>query len=259
MELITTSIRITGSGVSPETVSASDLAQVIMKFEQSIVQTANAGQNAVEGDGSGLFVSLVGIEPGSERLVFKVTKAAAVVIGVIANAINAQSYDMMPNVSQERIHELSSLIVRRQWAFEIEANPASNIQSAVISDASPVPQPKDVLISGTKTLKGVLVKIGGDTSPRAELRLDNGDLLRVELTREMAQGLGSRLYREVCLEGVAWLRLPGREIERYVVNRVFDYRPKSPIDAFQELASLTLGNWGKTDPNRFVKSLREGK
>ena len=106
---------------------------------------------------------------------------------------------------------------------------------------------------------GHLTKVGGD-DPKAILRLRNGKLFAVSLTRELVLELVDQrpLFQDIGLEGQATWRLDDWSMESFMATGIVAYRlrEKSPSETLEELAQASQGRWKGVDAAKFVRELR---
>ncbi len=247
-------VRIIGDTVLPQTVKSSDLAVLITNWEEAITRTVQS-KFPIVFDPNDAVVSLVGIDEGSDRLTFSVLTIALQAVSFISNTIAARRYEDIPVPAQKAIFEISKQASRKEWAVEIVADEQLQIREAVISDDNPVPPPSPPKATGTTTITGWLLRIGG-AKPKAEIRLTDGELILIDVTSTMAKQLGDRLYEEVSIEGEATWVVHDWKIVEFKAKRITEYRPSSVIAAFKELAEASDGTWENIDVEAYVGQLR---
>jgi len=248
-------LRLTGAGVAPETVRLGDLADLLRDLERAILavdpEAAAAATTAA--------VSLVDIGPGSFRLALGLTLSLLPGVAGMTRALVDGRYDRLPPVVLDRLHKISALAVRREWAVEFEADATRGIAPAVISEARPVPAPGDVGLAGTTSVAGKLMRLGG-AKPRGELRMGNHELLDFELSEALAKELAPRLYQFVELEGHATWRADGLKLMSFRAGSVGPYRDDPGDDplfaAFREIAAASAGGWEGVDVDAELTELR---
>jgi hypothetical protein len=136
-------IRVTGAGVSPENIRASDLGELITLFEKAILETIIATEQVPhELLEQNVMVSLVAINYGSEALTFALTGEVFPAASTISHAIAQEDYSAIPAKAQQALHEISNQATNRTWAVEFPRDEVRDIQEAVISEVTPVPPPE---------------------------------------------------------------------------------------------------------------------
>jgi hypothetical protein len=203
-------------------------------------------------------VSLVGIVDGSDGLVLEVQPRAVNALGQINRALSTRSYSDLPRSAHEALFRVNQYLVRRKWGLRMRRNTALGIVPIDVITADHVLPPAErATISGGTTLLARCLRVGGATTPRAELRLSNKKLLHVEVNEAVARELGKRLYDQVVLSGEAVWDARDGELKEFRVTDVSTFRAV-PIDvAFRELAAAADGRWNDVDANLFVKQVRE--
>lgn len=256
----TLSVKLLGSGVSPETVRATELARLIVNIEKAITEMAIARSEIIPEKIAGFAdVSLVKIEHESESLAFAL--AADVVPSTAAMLEKASSHDYygLPKGTHEALFDIFKQASESHWAVSIEEDTALDFRGLTISELDPVPEPKVRTTKGQTTIYGRLIRVGG-LSPRAKIMLPDDTPLYVDLTESLAKELESRkrLYNQIGLEGIATWNIDNWKILTFKVMRVTDYRPDEMnlVQAFEALADVAQGRWEGVDPVRFVNEQR---
>jgi hypothetical protein len=247
-------VAITGAQVSPEEVSLRELVAVLTRLDAAIQSYAVAKLEVPEG----LAVSLVDIRSGSESLVLSVPDPLLPAVVTIAESFQRGDYSALPNATYKELYELSETVVGRGWSLEIREEPKVGIPYASLTPEAPLAPPAaPVQLKGTSTIHGRCLRVGGSTKPRAEIRLDSGELLNVDLSETLAKELAPQLYEEVALEGTATWDPDTWKIEHFRVSDVLPYRKTDPALAFRELAEAAGGRWDGVDPLDYVRTLRD--
>lgn len=183
MQKHTFNIEIAGKDVRPETTRAGDLADFVAAMEKSILDTA-AHQGIQLPDEA--IVSLVEINEGSNRLKLVIAGVAITAAASVSTSIRTQNYNALPVSAHESLHKISNQAATRRWLVKIAADPINGIEEAIISPDNPVPSPDSSFLSGTTTLYGRCLTVGGATRPRAQIRLSGGQLLHIDLSEALA-------------------------------------------------------------------------
>lgn len=246
---------ITGRDASPEAVSLHDLAEVLASVERLVC--ASAGSAPASETPQEVAISLVGIEDGSTSLVLSVQDLHVDAVSRVSKAVATDAYEDLPEPALLELNRLSRSLESRGRKLEILPDRDQGICHALI-EAEKVPAPAGLsIVEGTTTIYGRCLRVGGATTPKAEIRLSStGKILNVELSEEAAKELARRLYEEVILEGtVAWNAVTW-EIESFRVSHIAPYRQTEPALAFKELAEAAHGQWDGVDAADYVRVLR---
>ena len=246
---------ILGEGVLPETTRASDLADLVAHFEKAILETARAQGVELPDDP---FVSLVGIDPGSNRLTWAVATLVLPAVTVVSSAVSNNNFTQIPRPAHQALHDISQRAIDRRWSVKFVADDPSTTPSAEISEEHPVPPPPPVPeVRGTTTLFGRCIRVGG-VRPRAEISLQRGGTLFIDVSEQLARKLAQRLYDQVCLDGEASWDAETWSIQSFRATDVADYRPVSLASAFQDLTVGSGGVWDGIDVDAYVTECRHG-
>ena len=248
-------IRISGINVSPEMTRAGDLADILKGIEAAIEATAR-GQG-VELPDDEVSVSLVGVEESSNKLTIAVVSTCVAAAAQISGTVASGEYGEIPRKAHEALYDVSQKSLEREWEVRFEENASLHVRAATISSQNEVPAlPAPTVISGTTTIYGHCVRVGGARTPRAELRLGNRRTIDVHLSQELAKELGKILYEEVAITGEATWDAEDWSIRSLEATRIMPYRPTDLLVAFDELADLSKGRWGNVDASEYVRVLR---
>jgi hypothetical protein len=248
-------VAITGAGVSPESVSLRDLADVLARLDRAVRSYVASKRLELPDDA---MVSLVGVVEGSDGLLLATSESLVPVLGVLSRAVHDRDFTELPTETYSELYGLSTSLTTRGWGFKIYEEKPLGILPAEFSAAEPLmPPAKPTYVEGTTTLYGRCLRVGGAGQPKAEVRLPNTTkLLHVDLSEALAKELATKLYEEVALEGTATWEVDSWEIQDFRVNRVTSYRKSDPVAAFKELAEAAKGRWDDVEASAYVHSLR---
>ncbi len=253
-------IKLSGAGVSPETVRASDLADFLSRFEKAVLETVLSKEGITpETLEQEVTFSLIAIEAGSEVLTFALMREVFPGVSLISQAIANHDYSGIPVTAHQALHEISNQATKKNWSVVFVADQNHRIQEAVISEVDPVPPPKIVTAQGDTTIYGRLIRVGG-VRPRAMITLPDEGYLYIDLTESMAVELASkeRLYKDVGIEGTATWRVDTWEIVEFKAKRITVYQPHETnlVKTFEALAEAAGDRWEGVDVDRFIAELR---
>ena len=245
---------IEGEGVAPETTRASDLADLAAHLERAILETAS-DQGVELGDDA--FISLVGIEQGSNRLMWAVAALVLPAVTAISGAVSSNDFTRLPRAAHQALHNISRKAVDRKWSVRFIGDDPTIVRPAEISVQHPVPPPSIPEVRGTTTLFGRCVRVGG-MRPRAEISLQRGGTLFIDVSEALARKLAQRLYEQVSLDGEASWDAQTWSIQSFRATDVADFRPGSLVSAFHELSAAADGAWDGVDVEVYVAERRHG-
>jgi hypothetical protein len=248
-------IEISGENVIPETTRASDLAEVVLRIEKAVVDTAIADGIQIPDEA---VVSLVGIEEGSNRLTLAAAVLVLPVVGRLSQAVYSNNYGQVPRPAHEALYEVSRRAVERHWTVHFIPDPSAHIQPATISEQCQIPPPPALPeVMGTTTIYGRCVRVGG-VRPRAEIALLQGGTLFIDVSEQMARDLGRRLYDEVCIRGEVTWEAERWSVQSFRATEVMEYGPVGLESAFQQLATAAGTRWDGVDVVEYVQQVRHG-
>lgn len=250
-------IKITGPW--PDEVSVRTLAEVLTRMEDSVLAFAKDAGLEIPADGP--LLSLVDVSEGSPNDVLTLSASEHIlpVLGVISGAIATSEYGVLPRDTHLELFRVSEKVRSAGWGLEFIENARAGIPAAVITpDRGVLPPPEPSIVHGSTTLLARCLRVGGATSPKAEVRLaKGGPLLHLNLSEGLAKQLGKRLYEEVLLHGTASWDANSWELVAFRVEKITEFERIAPSSAFRELSDLAGDTWDKVDVLEFVKSQRE--
>jgi hypothetical protein len=264
-------LHMRGAGLAPDTVRASDLAALLVELEGAIVETAKGQEIPLAYDSEQVLVSLVNVEHGnsvdliehgnSEDLTLAVATPISSAVSTMTQAIVSRDFESLPVPAQKHLYELSEHAVKQRWSLEFHESNGLLVLPAIISYEFQVPKPLPVdTTMGTTTLWGHLIKAGGDSDPRALIRLRNGKLFSVRVSRRMVEEIQEQklIYKDIGFRGVAEWRLDDWSIVSFKTDSIAEYRPHETTltKSFQALAEASGGRWESVDPVAYVDDLR---
>lgn len=247
-------IKITGP--QPDQVSVRTLAEVLTGIDATIAEVVKSSGLAVPPDGPTL--SLVDVDEGSDVLTFSILDDVAPAVSTISGAISRGAYSDLPRAAHKELFEVAQRVLGSGWGLEILGNPEAGIPPSRISpDRGVSPPPDPDVVRGTSTLLARCLRVGGATTPKAEVRVvQGGRALNLTVSESLAKQLGGRLYEEVLLQGEAVWELPSWRLVDFKVSEILDFDRTSPAEAFQELSKKAGDAWDEVDALEFVRQQR---
>ncbi len=245
---------IIGSDISPEKLSAKELAEFITALEKTLVSTANKHSKVRDKE---FIVSIVGINSGSVNLEFKGNYAEEIngAIKVIGDAISKQDFDWLTKDSVDGLktmfHFLEKHDCKAKFCYSSEGE-----ATAFLDPIIELPDPKHYQISGETTLYGQLIRIGG-VKPRATLRVADGEDVFCDVSAEQVYKLANKLYHRLSLTGMASWDADTYKILSFKVSN-FEELEDIPIDQAIKDLSKIIGKYYEDidDPVAYIQNLR---
>ena len=257
-------VKISGNGVSPATVRASDLADLISNLEIALTEAAiDAGELDAELIPDNAEVSLISIQEGSTDLGVALAPTIVPATNRIFRAIQSSETSLISSRSYNALKKIHNQSARHSWALSIrdQDKPGFNFGELIISDTVPFPEKKIRTIRGGTTIYGKLMRFG-NARPTASILTDNRSRVSVEMSRQMVKDLESRhqLFTRVGFEGFATWSLPEWKIIDFEATRITGFRSTGDHlnKMFDELGTLSEDRWNEVDPVDYVKKIRGG-
>ncbi len=255
-------IQMKAADLTPEKVRASDLADFLSELQGAIIETAKSQDIPMAFDPDEVLVSLVGVESGnSSDLLIAVARPISPVVSLMTRVIADREFASLPQDAHEHLHNIYNNAIRMRLSYQFHAVNGLLVTPSEISYEYPVPKPTGVLTtSGSTTLWGNLVKVGGDSDPKAMIRLRNDKLFTVKITRDIVQEIQRKelFYKDIGFRGVATWKIENWTMKGFNATSIADYLPdkKNPDESFRELSEAASARWIAVDPIDYVDKTR---
>lgn len=248
-------IRLTGEGVRPSQIAASDLAALLIAAEQTVTALIQRDHPELEDP---VIVGLAEIKDESIGFVFTSNKPefARSAYGQLITAVKDQQFRSLPGRSLDGLRTLTRFTRDRKGHTQFW-----NGGERPLLDLSPdypieVPQPD--YLRGETVIYGKVERVGG-VRPRVRLRISEREVVSADITEEQGRELGQLLYHETGLHGRATWDAKDGSIAYFRVFEVVPHKPGSSKTAFEELAMLTEGTYDQIeDADWFAQEVRRG-
>jgi hypothetical protein len=255
-------IRISGDNVNPDTVSASDAADIILNTEIMIAALIARDNPALGLDISEVLIGLTAINHGSYGVMFQSPHEQEFITAthLAAEAITTGNYGRMPSKSINAIKVIRKKSRKYSTDIQFWEHNGQVTQLATVNTNTKIDTEVPTFKSHT-TLYGNLTSVGGASQPRASLRLFSGNILRCNVSVlhgiGLAKQLGQRLYTDVGVEGEATYDLRDMSIENFLIQRLTEYS-KTPITEALDSLNVIMGKYLEDidDIDSFVADLR---
>jgi len=242
-------LKITGPNVTPESVSVDDLCKYLELLQKAIRAESPTPESAS--------VSLVRIRKGSNSLAFCATPAAERSYCSIITKITGNRLEDINLSAHESLYEMQQRMFAKDRAAMLRFSNEASLPRLVISPKHPIPAPPaEVRISGTTSLFGRCIQVGGAT-PKVVLLAHDGNKHHIEVSEDDAKRFAKNLYEEMTIEGTAEWDAKTLEIISFRVSEMHPYRSPGLVETFKDLAKMEAGRWKGVNAEEFVKSMRE--
>ena len=249
-------IRLSGEGVRPHLIPASDLAQLLIAAEQTILGLA-ARENPEASDS--LVVGLTAVRDESIGFAFTSNQpgpALAAYKELVTLTAN-RAFRSLPARSLEGLKTLTSFSrdhrgVTQFWNGTTE-RPLLELPSEF---AIEVPSPE--YQRGETVIHGKIERVGG-VRPRVRLRISDREAISADINEEQSRELGGRMYSQTALRGQATWDAQDGSIVYFRVEEVLHYQPNKVSTAFDELRTIIKGSYDSVDVNDYAKKIRGGE
>jgi len=252
------SVRVSGGVQSPTSLSVSELMEIAVGLEKTLVELGKERKGKEEKEE--FKVSLTRIEKGSLRLELysespNFSELYDDSIAIVKNGIDAfYSLSEKVQVPLRRILRFlkthnSELQFFRQSLAEI----SEDTQPAAILDWQ-LEDDEPLYLTGNTSLYGFLIELSGTRRLKAVLQLEDRSNVKCFLPdQEMARELGSRIYKFIGLRGEAKWSFEDNTLYEFRVEELLPYEESGDYATiFKELRSEFGMHYNGIDPTQFL-------
>jgi hypothetical protein len=234
-------ITFSGKDITPETIRAHDLADIIISVEDSL--TSIIRKSNPSADPEHLVIGLVNIETGSTKLKFSSQIPGLAVSAFIAltTSIGANDYTSLPPSSVRAIQKISDFAKKRNCEA-VFVVPSDTTHSAKITPETVINMPEDAFVNGETTVYGMIERVGG-ASPKVVIRTGANKSISCVVSEDLAKELATRLYSWMGLRGTATWCTEDYTMEEFKIEDITTYEDQSFKQNMNELSALIGKYW----------------
>lgn len=231
-------LRLYGDGISPQVFSAREFGTLVTEFEaclKSYILHAHKDIKAKE-----LFISPIGINNESLGLPFKANVEHFFLDAFLALtlAIESNNFTHIPIKSVEHLKNIQTVVRVHNCKAQLILNdkPIAEFDGSTkfITNAN---------VYESETVVYGVVRTAGGVDPTVRIQFDDETVRNLDVPKDIAKQLGSRLYEEVGLRGIAtWNDVTG-EIEDFKITGLIDYAPTNIEAAFKDIQDVIGKYW----------------
>lgn len=249
-------ISLSGEGIYPESMRASELADILISIEKTITSVAHLKDPSLNLDQ--FIVGLVQIEKSTVSLAFASSQPSVAKSSFeeVSEAVSEGKIYKLPNEAIEEIEKMAKFSKKKGCVIafrpDLDQEPTAFIEPDIDLGLQKMPT-----YSGETVIFGKLERIGGAT-PKARLRISPHETVSCSISFDLAKTLASKLYEHVGLSGKATWNSETRSIISFNVQSITNYEGGPIKGAFQELADAAGDAWSDVqDVTAYIRSLRE--
>jgi hypothetical protein len=227
-------VRITGNDITPGKIRSRDVGDLIIAIESMVAALVARDNPTLQLNENEVTVGLSAIEHGSYILVFESEHEDAVINAsqLVADSINTNNYSKVPVTTRDAIEKIRKVARKYHTDIEFWQRNGEPVRLTTVNTNTQI-DTSSPTISGKTTLYGTVISVGGESPPRATLRLLSGDKFTCHITERedflVPRKLGEKLYKEVGVFGMARWDLRNMALDYFLIEQVTDYA-KKPID-----------------------------
>jgi hypothetical protein len=249
-------IRLTGEGIRPGAIPASDLAELLVAAEQTVAAIA-LREHPEESES--LILGLAAIRDESIGLSFT-SNRPGIVLAAYTELVTATSNRLFRSLPARSIEGLRTLTgYSREHRGHTQFWNGSD--TAPLLDLPPdfaVEVPAPEYQRGETVFYGRIERVGG-VRPRVRLRVSDREVVYGDITEEQSRELGAKLYSEAALRGEATWDARDGSVVYFRVEEILHYQRGKAKAAFEDLAKAARGAFDEIeDVDLFATRIREG-
>ena len=230
-------LRFTGEHIKPTSERAHDIGEIISAFEEAIAIIVARRHPQLKRES--VTISLVGVEHKSVGLVFEPNLEELVFPAIfdLMEAIQDKAWALLPYGTLNALRKILRFVNKRECVAQLSTAYGDRAISTILTPDTIIPS--SVSLFGETQVYGEVKRVGG-SEPKVELRTLQGETLYCTTSEEIAKQLGSRLYEQVGVYGVAEWNFETLEIEEFEITRVLHHFHITPKEAFKNYRNLSV-------------------
>lgn len=234
--------KLDGVGINPKTFSAHEVAAIISNLEDTLRIVTKS--KSPELDEAFLYISLVEVTHQSAGFKFRVSiPQIGAAFLLVASSVGKADYSKLPPRAVVGLKEIQKVIAHRECRGSFIAGRKTISE---INKSTEIEVPTIGNITGETVLFGEIQRVGG-AEPKIVLRLTNGDLFSLDVSREIARSLSPRLYTQVGLRGIATWSYSDNKLLTFQVESLTEYEDTPIGEAFEQLRGVIGKYWDEIE------------
>lgn len=249
-------IRLTGEGVRPSLLAASDLAALLVAAEQTVAALIQHDHPEMEG---AVVIGLSGINETSIGFVFTSNFPELARSGFenLISALEKRQFANLPARSLDGLRVLTLFTRERNGHTQFWRGGGNHFFLDLPPDFS-AEIPKPNYLRGETVIFGKAEGVRG-IRPQVRIRISDQEFAYADITEEQGRELSRLLHQKIGLHGHAVWDARDGSIVSFKVIEIVSHKPTSAKAAFEELASLADGAYDEIhDIDWFARQVREG-
>lgn len=248
-------IRLTGERLHPHLIPASDLAQLLVAAEQTVLAIA-AREHPDESEELVLGLAQVVDESIGFAFTSNRPEIARSAYTELTTATANRLFRSLPARSLEGLRTLTAFSRQRNGRTQFWNGGDRPILDLPPEFGVEVPAPE--YQRGETVFHGKIERVGG-VRPRVRLRVSDRQVVYGDVTEEQSRELGSRLYSQAALRGQATWDAQDGSVVYFRVEEILHFEGGKASSAFHELRQAAGGAYDQIeDIDLFARRVREG-
>ena len=237
-------LKFAGNGISPETVKASEIANLIVNFERTLLQQAKAEEPGIDTDE--VLFCFERIDNKSLDLIFKPVKVKDIITKsyiVIATAFSTGDYSHVNRAAIAPLKEIVKFSKKHHCEGYFNLN---NDTLSTFNETVDIVYDYPTSSKGETTIYGKIIRIGGE-DPKLHFRINDEEKLIFDIDEALAKKLSPRLYEFIGLSGIATWNLFNFHIENFEIKSIIQLDNKPLSATFDEVKGLIGKYWDEIE------------
>lgn len=245
-------IRFFGEGIHPNTIRASDLAEALMAYEESLLIILSKIHPNIKD----AYISLDKVKDESATYIAEPSVKLELIesASVLNNAIAEGTLNEWPVKIIENLKVIQK--VSKKYNGQAELNGSPKVRKVVINHETNLEVDETFFIQGNTTIYGKIERVGG-TDPAIRLKLDNGKSITVRVKEKDAKIAASKIYERVGMKGVGKWYKSTKDLESFKLKE-FIMLTNTPLEErMSKLSELLYPYWKDIEnPDTHISNLR---
>lgn len=252
-------VRVTGEKISPENLHIREIADFLISVEEMVATVVSHNHPNLDFQASGV-LRLSSLKDGSVDLACSSQfREAGPALREVGNVVEGGDISRLPDEARPPVLKLLKFSRDHNSFLEIREADGSRTQLLQFSPDTAVTEPAiPTYVTGTTTLYGELLRIGGDNPPTARMRFIDGmaKSCPVEST-DLARSMARRLYETLGVRGKGEWEAESMQLHTFRIEQLTEYRKTSLSKAFESLSEVAAKHYADLeDVQAFVADLR---
>jgi hypothetical protein len=237
-------LKFEGNNIRPSKVKASEVAELIIAFEEAIEEIIKENNPEISEDEVLIsFEEIVDASLGLRSLAH-LTKVVLPAFALVTSSFQTKNFNAIPNSSIEKLRKFTLFAKKYDCDGAFYVN---GVREATFNKSTDIAYNDKGISKGETTLYGEVQRIGGEKKPRVLIKINNDYNISFEVKKSIAIELGAYLYKFVGIIGFAQWDNNTYKILTFTADSILETGQKSLSTTFKELSDYYADNLSNLD------------